>query len=72
MPPSIEVQVEFITSAIADAEKSGVRLVEATHEGEKEYSELCDELAANSLFWKAEVGILVQFNNSVLLMIVPG
>jgi cyclohexanone monooxygenase len=57
MPPSIEVQVEFITDAIRDAEKSGVRVVEATHEAEREYSDLCDQLAANSLFWKAEVSL---------------
>ncbi|KAK3050594.1 hypothetical protein LTR09_008234 [Extremus antarcticus] len=54
MPPSIEVQVEFITDAIRDAEKSGVRLIEPTEEAERQYSELCDQLAENSLFWKAE------------------
>ncbi len=57
MPPSIEVQVEFITDAIRDAEKSRVRSIEATAEAEREYSELCDQLAANSLFWKAEVSL---------------
>lgn len=55
MPPSIEAQVEFITDAIRDAEKSGVQYIEPTEEAEREYSELCDRLAADSLFWKAEV-----------------
>ncbi len=64
MPPSIEVQVEFITDAIRDAEKSGVRLIEPTEEAERQYSELCDQLAENSLFWKAEVrSILLAFSN---------
>lgn len=56
-PPAIEAQVEFITEAIqrAEAEQGPKKPIEATHEAEKEYSELCDKLAANSLFWKAEV-----------------
>ena len=50
----IEVQVEFITEAIQRAEKAGAPIVEATHQAEQEYSALCESLAANSLFWKAE------------------
>ncbi|KAK5125016.1 hypothetical protein LTR85_001207 [Meristemomyces frigidus] len=54
IPPAIEVQVEFITEAIALAEKAGAPIIEATHEAEREWSALCEKLAANSLFWKAE------------------
>lgn len=61
MPPSIEVQVEFITDAIRSAEQSGVRLIEPTQEAEREYSALCDDLAADSLFWKAEVCLPLSF-----------
>ena len=69
MPPSIEVQVEFITDAIRDAEKSGVRLIEPTVKAEREYSELCDQLAADSLFWKAEVRTLhMAFRGSKLTL----
>ena len=53
-PPMIEVQVEFITAAIQRAEKLNAPVIEATHEAEQEYSALCEKLAANSLFWKAE------------------
>ena len=58
IPPSIEAQVEFIASAIEDAEKvakASRKPIEATHQAEREYSALCDKLAAPSLFWKAEV-----------------
>ncbi|KAK4549536.1 hypothetical protein LTR36_006533 [Oleoguttula mirabilis] len=54
IPPAIEVQVEFIAEAIAQAEKARAPLIEATHEAERGYSALCEQLAANSLFWKAE------------------
>ena len=58
MPPSIEAQVEFISAAIEDAEKvqaTSRAPIEATHEAEREYSALCDQLASTSLFWKAAV-----------------
>lgn len=29
-------------------------MIEATHEAERKYSEMCEQLAVNSLFWKAE------------------
>ena len=55
-PPQIERQVEFVAAAIEDAEKAGGKTpVEATHEAERAYSELCDRIASTSLFWKAEV-----------------
>lgn len=55
-PPAIEAQVEWITSIIKEAEKidSSAPVIEATQEGEKGWAALCEELAANSLFWKAE------------------
>lgn len=55
-PPQIEAQVEFISAAIEDAEKAGGRApIEATHEAERSYSWVCDEVAKHSLFWKADV-----------------
>lgn len=51
---AIECQVGWISQTIDEAEKSQVRLVEATHEGEQRWSQLCEQLAAGSLFWKAE------------------
>jgi len=54
IPPAIEAQVEFITQVIGDAEKASNPFIEATHGAEQEYSALCEKLAANSLFWKAE------------------
>ncbi|CAK3886051.1 Baeyer-Villiger monooxygenase [Lecanosticta acicola] len=53
-PPAIEAQVEWIAQIIGEAERGGTRLVEATHEGEQKWSQLCEKLAAKSLFWKAE------------------
>ncbi|KAK3648729.1 hypothetical protein LTR56_001002 [Elasticomyces elasticus] len=55
-PPAIEVQVEFVAGIIAKAEKVGGAspVVEPTYEAEKEYSALCEELAKDSLFWKAQ------------------
>jgi cyclohexanone monooxygenase len=59
-PPSIEAQVEFITKAIDDAEKAQASVIEATPEAERRWSALCEELAATSLFWKAEVCTLLR------------
>ncbi|KAK1019202.1 hypothetical protein LTR54_001017 [Friedmanniomyces endolithicus] len=55
-PPAIEAQVEFITGLIAHAQKVGGKtpVIEATSEAEQQYSGLCENLAANSLFWKAQ------------------
>lgn len=58
IPPAVETQVEFISEAIERAEKARAPLIEATHEAEREYSALCDKLAAGSLFWKAEVSCI--------------
>lgn len=58
IPPAIETQVEFITGAVEQAQMANAPIVEATHEAEREYSALCDQLAENSLFWKAAVCIL--------------
>ena len=58
IPPALEAQVEFVTDAIEAAEKAdkeSKRPIEPTHEAEREYSKLCDELASTSLFWKAAV-----------------
>lgn len=55
-PPAIEVQVEWITSIVREAEAASTPfpVIEATQEGQTWWSELCERLAANSLFWKAE------------------
>ncbi|KIW03253.1 uncharacterized protein PV09_05474 [Verruconis gallopava] len=55
-PPMIEVQVEFVADVIAAAQrqKSTSVTITATEEAERGWTKLCDELAANSLFWKAE------------------
>ncbi|EMC99778.1 hypothetical protein BAUCODRAFT_119354 [Baudoinia panamericana UAMH 10762] len=53
-PPAIEAQVEFITGLIERAEQANAQIVEPTDEAEREYSKLCEDLAAKSLFWKAE------------------
>lgn len=58
IPPAIEAQVEFVTEAIEMAEKAdkgSKKPIEPTHEAERAYSKLCDELASASLFWKAAV-----------------
>jgi cyclohexanone monooxygenase len=56
LPPALEIQVEFIISAIQHAEQGDRKTpIEATNEAEQEYSALCDRLAASSLFWKAAV-----------------
>ncbi|KAK3110963.1 hypothetical protein LTR53_014227 [Teratosphaeriaceae sp. CCFEE 6253] len=62
-PPALETQVEFITAIIAQAEQEArsrtdgveaVPVIEAEAEAERAYSKLCEDLAAHSLFWKAE------------------
>ena len=51
---AIEAQVEWITSLIKEGQTETSPVIEATHEGEQRWSKLCEELAANSLFWRAE------------------
>ena len=59
-PPAIETQVEFNTRIIAEAErqakgsKDAAPVIEAEEAAEKEFSQLCEDLAASSLFWKAQ------------------
>lgn len=54
-PPMIEAQIEFAADMIAAAEAEGAKkVIAATYAAERGWSELCEELAANSLFWKAE------------------
>lgn len=61
-PPAIEAEVEFTSDTIARAEKGPTKVVEATEEGEKWWARLCEGLAENSLFWKAEdVSLLLYY-----------
>jgi cation diffusion facilitator CzcD-associated flavoprotein CzcO len=56
--PAIERQVEFVSGLIECAEKeketNGLPVIEAKAQAEQDYSVLCDELAASSLFWSAQ------------------
>ena len=54
LPPSIEVQVEFITALIEDAERRGAAVVEAAAEAEDGWTATCNEIAHMTLFPKAE------------------
>ena len=56
VPPTIETHVEFIADAIAAAEASrgSAAVVEATEDAEEEWTRLCDEVSANSLFRKVD------------------
>lgn len=68
LPPTIEVQVEFIADTIAKAEaerkKDGnstpadggkhVVVVEATQQAEDDWTDLCRQLSDNSLFKKTD------------------
>lgn len=53
-PPAIEAEVDFVADTIERAEQSGTRLVEVLPEGEQEWATLCEQLAADSLFHKAQ------------------
>lgn len=55
LPPAIETQIDFVSDTIQLAEKERDPLIEATEEAEREWDTLCEQLASNSLFWKAEV-----------------
>lgn len=52
-PPALEAQVDFITRILDAAEKAHAPVIEAKVEAEKEWTRLCEELAKDSLFWKA-------------------
>lgn len=51
--PSIEVQVEFITTLVREAERRGA-VVEATAEAEAAWTETCKEIAGFTLFPKTD------------------
>lgn len=52
VPPAAETQVEFISGIVQAAETSGKSrpLIETTQEAEDEWTKLCDEKSAGSLF----------------------
>lgn len=56
IPPAIETHVEFISTAIAKAEKSTSKapVIEATSEAEDEWTDLCDKISQASLFRKTD------------------
>ena len=67
LPPTIETQVEFISDVIENAESrpgkgeqeedhphSSSSVIEATHGAEEDWTELCDNLSAGSLFRKTD------------------
>jgi cyclohexanone monooxygenase len=51
--PSIEVQVEFVTELVAEAEKRG-GAIETTQAAEDEWTELCSSIANATLFPKTD------------------
>ncbi|KAK5939205.1 hypothetical protein PMZ80_008508 [Knufia obscura] len=62
IPPTLETHVEFISDTIARAEKNNPRndgtvvkgaVIESTADAEKGWTQICDELSANSLFRKS-------------------
>ncbi|MGV9869656.1 flavin-containing monooxygenase, partial [Rhodococcus koreensis] len=54
LPPSIETQVEWISEAIAFAERSGLRAIEPTAEAEAEWTDTCTEIANMTVFTKVD------------------
>ena len=50
LPPLIDIQVDFISDAIAHSGKNGV--FEATQQAEDDWTNLCNELCQASLFKK--------------------
>ncbi|KAF1920680.1 cyclohexanone monooxygenase [Ampelomyces quisqualis] len=61
IPPAIEIQVDFISNMIADAEKTngagtgkGKTVIEATPQAEQDWTEMCDEMSKGSLFAKTD------------------
>lgn len=62
IPPTLETHVEFISDTIARAEKNNPRndgtvvkgaVIESTADAEKGWTQICDQLSANSLFRKS-------------------
>ena len=49
IPPTVETHVDFIADLIQHGQKTK-DIVEATKEAEDDWTKLCDELSANSLF----------------------
>jgi cation diffusion facilitator CzcD-associated flavoprotein CzcO len=54
LPPSIEVQVEWIIDLISEARARGAGVIEATKEAEDAWTATCDEIANFTLFPKAD------------------
>lgn len=55
LPPSIETQVEFIHELITHSHSGDSKsTVEATVEAEDEWTDICDDISANSLFRKTD------------------
>jgi Predicted flavoprotein involved in K+ transport len=54
LPPSIETQVDWISAMIREVEKSGPAVIEASRAAEDEWTATCKEIAAYTLFPKAE------------------
>jgi cation diffusion facilitator CzcD-associated flavoprotein CzcO len=54
LPPSIEAQVEWIGELIGEAERSGVRTIEATAEAEAGWTTTCRDIADATLFPKRD------------------
>ncbi len=54
LPPSIEVQVEWISDFIKDMRDKGQVTAEPTHDAENDWTNTCKEIADATLFSKAE------------------
>lgn len=52
--PAIETHVDFITAAIAKAEADHAPLIEATLEAEQNWTQLCKDMSAQSLFKRTD------------------
>ncbi|MCY1168172.1 Cyclohexanone 1,2-monooxygenase [compost metagenome] len=53
LPPTIEVQVEWIADLVEYASKAGINVIEATGQAENGWTSLCTEIADQTLFSKA-------------------
>ncbi|MGD1597919.1 flavin-containing monooxygenase [Mycolicibacterium septicum] len=54
LPPSIETQVEWMTDLIDHVEQAGFSAVESTAQAERDWTATCREIAAATLFPKAQ------------------
>lgn len=54
LPSAIEVEVEWISDAIAHARKNGIATIEPTVEAEQKWSEHCQDLATGSVFGRVD------------------